>query len=333
MTPPKGKDDLVQLNTIQAGKDILRLKDKRIDFNAPWTLGHPAFLRRRWSLAAANRYCLQLAKSHYENFPVMLSLFTKEQRQALAAIYAFARSADDFADEAFFEGFREQLLAEWESQLLDCQKSTANHPVFVALAEAMRRFDLPCELFCDLLDAFGQDCHKHRFADYEELLDYCRRSANPVGRLVLRVLGIDHADNRYWSDRICTALQLTNHWQDLSVDLANDRIYIPREDLDRFRISEWALLSKTVPRSFADLVLFEVNRTRELFREGWPLVVRSGLPANLYFASVWLGGRAVLRLVKQERHTILYRRPALNARTFTLTLMGAGLDRVPIISK
>jgi len=323
----------VELNTFQRGKDIPRLKGKGISFNAPWILGHPAFLRRRWSLAASNRYCLQMAKSHYENFPVMLSLFTKEQRQALAAIYAFARSADDFADEAYFEGLRERLLAEWESQLLDCQKNEANHPVFVALAEAMQRFDLPCELFRDLLDAFGQDCHKHRYADFEELLDYCRRSANPVGRLVLRVLGIDHDDFGYWSDKICTALQLTNHWQDLSVDLENDRIYLPQEDLDRFRISEWALLSKTVSRSFGDLVLFEVNRTRELFREGWPLVVRSGLPGKLYFASVWLGGRAVLRMVKRERHTILHRRPALNAKTLTLTLMGASLDRVPIISK
>jgi hydroxysqualene synthase len=300
---------------------------------APWMPGSKAFQRRRWSLGASRRYCLQMASSHYENFPVMLSLFSREQREALAAIYAFARTADDFADEHCYQGMREQLLGNWQAQLQGCVSGDAVHPVFVALADAVRRFDLSIHLFEDLLNAFRQDCSKRRYDTFDELLDYCRRSANPVGRLVLGVLGTDRPELIPCADKICTALQLANHWQDISVDLEKDRIYIPREDLDRFRISERSLFAGTASRVFGELVRFEVQRTRELFREGWPLVVKAGYPGNLYFLSVWLGGRAVLRMVRESGRTILARRPVLNANTFTRTLVGAGLDRLPFVTR
>ncbi|HUU03072.1 MAG TPA: squalene synthase HpnC [Myxococcota bacterium] len=295
---------------------------------APWSLEDPVYRRRRWSLAAANRYCLGLTNSHYENFPVAMSLFSKQQQEALAAIYAFARTADDFADEDHFEGMRERLLDEWERQLEVCRDTEVGHPVFIALGNSMRRFELPIEPFFDLLDAFRQDCRQRRYETFSELLDYCRRSANPVGRLVLNVLGLSEPGLAKWSDSICTALQLTNHWQDISVDTRRNRIYIPREDLDRFRVHESTLLTGNPSRLFGDLVVFEANRTRELFRQGRRLLINTGFPGNVYFTAVWMGGRAVLRMVRRTGKSIIHERPVLNAYLFARTLVGAGLSRL-----
>ncbi len=307
----------------QAGR-----RDLRAPPTAPWSMEDPVFGRRRWSLTAANRYCMGLTNSHYENFPVTITLFSKQQQEALAAIYAFARMADDFADEDHFEGMREHLLDEWERQLLVCRDSEVGHPVFIALGNSMRRLKLPIEPFRDLLDAFRQDCRQRRYETFNDLLDYCRRSANPVGRLVLDVLRLSGQEFTDWSDKICTALQLTNHWQDISVDTHRNRIYIPREDLDRFRIHESTLLSGNPSRLFGDLMVFEANRTRELYRQGRRLLVEAGFPGNVYFTAVWMGGRAVLRMVRRSGKSIIHRRPALNAYIFARTLVGAGLSRL-----
>lgn len=295
---------------------------------APWTCGLSIHDATPWTLEDANRFCLDLVRDHYENFPVGLPVFTRGQRDALAAIYAFARIADDFADEPSFDGTRENLLDAWERQLLACFEGQAHHPVFVALSGAARGFDLPLQPFLDLLDAFRQDCRQTRYETFDQLLDYCRRSANPVGRLVLRVLGMDRAALAGWSDCICTALQLTNHWQDLSVDVARNRIYLPLEDLERFRVTEEQLLQGSVPQSFGDLVVFEAERTRGLYLRGSPLLRHAEPPANLYLAAVYIGGRAVLRMVRRSRREVLFRRPAIGLRSMARTLVEAGMSRL-----
>ncbi len=298
---------------------------------APWAFDPSPFRAQSYGLEAANRYCRNMARSHYENFPVAVSLFTKEQRQALSAIYAFARTADDFSDELEFRKVRERLLDDWEDQLRRCFRSEATHPVLIALREVIERFELPETLFLNLLDAFRQDCRKTRYETFEELLDYCRRSANPVGRLVLRVLGSDTRECLKWSDRICTALQLTNFWQDISVDAAKGRIYIPREDMRRFRVSEKAILSAVASLGLGALIRFEVDRTKELFRAGRPLLVHTGFIAALYLFPVWLGGRAVLRLVGKTGADIVTSRPTITAGSLARAITGAGCERLPLV--
>lgn len=264
--------------------------------------------------AAAQRYCATLATEHYENFPVVTAPFSRAQRQALAAVYAFARAADDFADEPAFEGLRERLLDGWEAEVRRCFAGEADHPTFVALREAIARFGYPPEPFLDLLSAFRQDARGHRYASYAELLDYCRRSANPVGRLVLRTLGIRDARRLDWSDRLCTALQLANFWQDLSVDLPRGRLYLPLEDLARYEVPVEAILERRVVPGVAELLRLQLDRTAALFADALPLVACSGWPGAAYLAGVWLGGRTVLALTRALGTDVLHRRPALDPR-------------------
>src|SRR5689334_22872483 len=161
--------------------------------------------------------CLERVRSHYENFPVA-RFVPKEKRGYVAALYAYARAADDFADEPMYEGMRQEKLEQWEARLHAAYAGQAEDPIFIALGETARRLDIPKQLFLDLLSAFRQDTVKNRYETWDELLDYCRRSANPVGRLVLLVFGYRNADLERWSDAICSGLQLANHWQDVAVD-------------------------------------------------------------------------------------------------------------------
>ncbi|MBI5526415.1 MAG: squalene synthase HpnC [Deltaproteobacteria bacterium] len=294
----------------------------------PWSPAGFRFHAGPWEPGAARRFCLAVARDHYENFPVMLSLFRLEVREALAAVYAFARTADDFADEPQFAAFREHLLDQWESQLDDCFAGKASHPVFIALGEAVRRFGLEIGPFRDLLSAFRQDCRKDHYDTVEDLLDYCRRSANPVGRIVLRVLGIDRPEFRVWSDDICTALQLANFWQDVSVDVRRGRLYLPLSDLERFAVRPEALLSGRPPPAFDDVVRFEVDRTRDLFRSGRPLVENTAFPEQLYFAGVWLGGRTVLRMVKDLGADVFFKRPSLGTGALALVWLRAAPEKL-----
>lgn len=280
----------------------------------PWSFKPGQLHGKEWSLEASFRYCRNLAKSHYENFPVIFSLLKKDQQDALATVYAYARIADDFADEEVFYGVRERLLNDWENQLWHCYAGQATHPVFIALHEIISRYSLPAQPFLDLLSAFREDCHKKRWDTFHELTDYCRRSANPVGRIVLKIFKIDSPEFTDWSDNICTALQLTNFWQDISVDLRKGRIYLPLEDLTEFRVNVGTLFSGEVPSSFGNLVRFEVERTEKMFHEGRHLVVNAGFPWTAYFATVWTGGKTVLKMVEDKGRSILYNRPNLNKR-------------------
>ena len=270
-----------------------------------------------WSVESAYDYCARLAKSHYENFPVGSVLAPPSLRKHFYSIYAFARTADDFADEAYDEDHSEQqrlgLLEEWREMLRIAFAGRATHPVFVALAETVAQFELPLDLFEDLLAAFAQDVIVRRYQSFDQLVDYCRRSANPIGRLILLLFG--HRDHQLqtWSDDICTALQLANHWQDVRVDLQKDRIYVPAEDLARFEVSEADLESLRAGRRFQDLMKFEVDRTRELFARGKPLCVSVRGRLGLELRAVWLGGALILDRIERNGYDVFTRRPVITA--------------------
>ena len=198
---------------------------------------------------AAYLYCERLAQAHYENFPVASRLLPPRMRPHIAAIYAFARRADDFADEpGLVDSERLRLLAAWGTRLdrgptAECESRRTPDPepddlIFIALDNTIRTHSLPRSLFHDLLSAFRQDVATRRYSRWADVLDYCRRSANPVGRLVLRVAGYDDARLDAESDAVCTALQLTNFWQDLAIDWQRGRLYVPAEDLERAGASE-----------------------------------------------------------------------------------------------
>jgi phytoene synthase len=228
----------------------------------------------RETLDDAYARCTRQAREHYENFPVGSWLLPRRWRKHIHAVYAFARTADDLADETvdtLSVPERLALLARWRNDLHAALRGETDHPVFAAVKRSIEECHLPVMLFDDLVNAFEQDVLKTRYATFAEVLDYCRRSANPVGRLVLLITGErDEAWHRK-SDLICTALQLANFWQDVSVDAKKDRIYFPRESLTRFGVTEAEVLSGTWSDRARGLVAFEVERTRGMFHEGAPL--------------------------------------------------------------
>jgi squalene synthase HpnC len=253
-------------------------------------------------------HCEARVRRHYENFPVGLWV-PKDKRPYVHALYAFARAADDFADEAIYEGHRAEKLDQWEERLHAAYRGQAEDPIFVALAETVRRLDIPKELLLDLLSAFRQDTVKQRYQTWDELLDYCRRSANPVGRLVLIVFGYRDPSLLPLSDAFCTALQLANHWQDLAVDVSRGRIYVPRELLDRFSVREWDLNASVVTDGFRALMADLLARTRELFERGRPLCDRVGRDLRFELRLTWLGGSAILGRIEAVAYDVFRRRP------------------------
>ena len=260
---------------------------------------------------AAYRHCQELARGHYENFPTASLLLPARVRPAIAAVYAFARTADDFADEKEHEGVRDERLREWLGSLDAALAGRPDGPVFVALADAIPRFELPVQALRDLVDAFRQDVRVSRYGTFEQVLDYCTRSANPVGRLVLAVHDVRDEASVRASDAICTALQLTNFWQDVAVDLDKDRIYLPSEDLARFAVTEADLLARRATPAFRKLLAFEVLRTRRMFAGGWPLVAGTSGRLGLWLRCVWAGGHAILDAIERVDFDVFAHRPAL----------------------
>jgi hydroxysqualene synthase len=267
------------------------------------------------NIEAAYRYCERIARDHYENFPVASALLPAPMRPHIAAVYAFARRADDFADEPGPDvQERLRLLDDWEHRLDRGTTATSgDNLIFVALEHTIRSHRLPRSLFHDLLSAFRQDVVTNRYETWHQVLDYCRRSANPIGRLVLRIAGYDDAALDAQSDGVCTALQLTNFWQDLAIDWRRGRLYLPDEararafarepDLDRGGItSEWrAALEEAT------------ERTKELFQAGRPVcdAVRGRLRWELRFT--WLGGMRILEHIEAAGFDVFRHRPTLTA--------------------
>lgn len=268
-----------------------------------------------YTLAEAFAYCERMARAHYENFPVGSLLIPRNRRAHVCNIYAFARTADDFADEGYdtplMETERLAALDDWEQQLEDCLQGRAHHPIFMALAETVKQLQLPPEPFRNLLSAFRQDVVKRRYADFDEVLDYCRRSANPVGQLILLLFGYREEHLHALSDDICTALQLANFWQDVSVDLQKDRVYLPQHEMAQFGYSEADLQARQFNQQYADLLKFQVQRTRQLFEKGraLPRLVNGRLAYELRLT--WLGGVRILERIEKLGYDTLNSRPKI----------------------
>jgi hydroxysqualene synthase len=266
------------------------------------------------SLREAQRFCADLTRRHYENFPVASILIPARIRSAVQAIYAFARIADDFADEPAHEGRRLERLDEWRNMLDECFHGRAIHPVFVALGDAVRRHALPPEPFRDLLEAFRTDVTCRRHEDFASLLRYCRLSANPVGRLILHLFGHDDPVLVGRSNAFCTALQLANHWQDVAIDLAKDRIYLPADEREACGVTEDDLRAGRVTDGFRRLMLDQIARVRILFSTARPLCDAVGGRLRWELRLTWLGGMRVLDRIEAAGCDVFGRRPKLGAR-------------------
>ncbi|MGH7843325.1 MAG: squalene synthase HpnC [Candidatus Binataceae bacterium] len=263
------------------------------------------------SLADAYAYCARLARSHYENFTLASWLMPRAMRPHMYAIYAYARIADDFADEL---ADRERSLAkldEWERELDLAYAGAPRHPVMVALAETARRFALPREPFADLLRAFRGDVDFRGFETIDELLEYARFSANPIGRIVLYLFDYRDAERQHLSDLVCSGLQLANFWQDVAIDQAKGRVYFPRRDLERFNVTVAELGAGQISPAFVALMRHEIEFARDLLTRGAELhrLVDRRLSRDiLMFAG---GGLAMLRAIERIGYDVFTRRPKL----------------------
>jgi phytoene synthase len=261
-----------------------------------------------------------MAVGHYENFPVASLLLPAPLRAPVEVIYRFARSADDFADEGDdAPEIRLQKLSDYRRQL-----GAPATPLFHDVAKIIREHELPVELFADLLDAFSQDVTKKRYASYAEVLDYCRRSANPVGRLLLHLFKRTSELDLRRSDAICSALQLINHWQDVDIDYTRDnRVYLPQDEMARFGVSERHLREKVCDFAFQSLMAFEVQRTRTLMLEGAAL--GKSLPGRigLEIRATVQGGLRILEKIERVGYDVFRRRPVLRPFDWPLLLLKA----------
>ena len=262
-------------------------------------------------LHEAYRVCEDIARTHYENFPVASRFIPADRRSALAAIYAFARQADDVADAEAPSEDRVESLEAIEEALLRALDGAPRGPVLTALADAVERHHLPTEPFLDLLGAFRLDARDTVFPTWSDLLAYCRGSANPVGRLVLTLHGIADPDTLRRSDSICTALQLTNFWQDLGPDLKRGRLFLPLEDLARFGLRREGLTRPESREALTRLLRHECALTRDLFARGAPIVKRTPRLLSIHLRATIAGGRAILRSVERLGGSVLERRPSL----------------------
>lgn len=260
---------------------------------------------------------------HYENFPVASILLPPPLRRPVELIYRFARSADDFADEGErTDEERLMLLASYGDELRMIERGERSRlPLFQQLGEVVKQHDLPIPLFQDLLSAFTQDVTKKRYADYGEVLDYCRRSASPVGRLLLVLFGAATAQNLRHSDSICASLQVINFLQDVAIDYRNGRIYLPQDELARFGVEERLLAAGKVNDAWRSFMTFQVNRTRRILLEGAPLgralKGRIGLEMRMIIA----GGDRILSKIAGVRYNVLRHRPVLRAYDWLLLLL------------
>lgn len=270
--------------------------------------------------------CARLARTHYENFTVGSFLLPRGTKKHLHALYAFARTTDDIGDES--EGDRLANLDAWEEDFRRIRSGTPRHPVHVALVETVRKFDIPDEPFLRLIEANRIDQRKTRHETFADLLHYCDRSANPCGHLVLYAFGERDPESRRLADFTCTALQLVNFWQDLAIDRAKGRVYIPQEDLRKFDYSEEQLSRGEVNDRFRALMRFESARTRDYFERGLPLADRLKGAARLDVRLFSRGGMRVLDLIERAGYDVFRKRPALSklgkARLALETLLGIG---------
>lgn len=263
--------------------------------------------------------------NHYENFPVASLLLPPRFRHPVEQIYRFAREADDFADEGTATPARRiAALGEFRAELDRIERGERPRlALFEELERVVREYRLPLELFRDLLDAFTQDVTKGRYANYAEVLDYCRRSANPIGRLLLHLFEDATGDNLRWSDAICSALQLINFWQDVAVDYAKNRIYLPQDEMSKHGVTERHVAGQLCDRNWAALMSFQVERARALLQSGAPL--GRALPGRigLEIRVTVQGGLRILEKIERARYDVFRQRPVLRWHDWPLLIARA----------
>jgi squalene synthase HpnC/squalene synthase HpnD len=285
------------------------------------------------SVAEAEQYTRWLATHHYENFHVVSWMLPRRLRRHFYNVYAFCRWADDLGDEVGDAARALELLDWWENELNLCYEGRPCHPVFVALAPTIRAFDIPAQPFRDLLTAFRHDQTVHRYPTWEDVLGYCRYSANPVGRLVLYLCGYRDAERQRLSDATCTALQLANFWQDVSRDLEKGRIYIPIDALERHGLEIKDIEGRVFDERYPALMRDLIARTRQLFAQGWPLAATLDGRLRVDIQLFSRGGIAVLDAIESIAYNTLARRPSIGpARRAALLVRTLGSQLLPALS-
>lgn len=289
-------------------------------------------VRETPSAEDSNAYCQTLATGHYENFPLVSWLLPRGLHQHFYNVYAFCRWADDLGDEIGDTERSLELLGWWRDELKACYSGQSRHPVFVALWPTIGQFDIPEELFADLISAFEQDQRIPEYDTRDQVLDYCTRSANPVGRIVLHLCRQVSEQTFAWSDSICTGLQLANFWQDVSRDLDINRVYLPKEDRDRFGVTREELFARHTTDGFLELMKYEVDFARDLLESGLPLVDVLPGPLQIDIELFARGGLRILQRIEQINYRVLETRPVVTKfdalRMLTSCLLRAGCRRV-----
>jgi squalene synthase HpnC len=279
------------------------------------------------SVEKASEYTRWLSTSHYENFKIVSWLLPKRLHQHFYNVYAYCRWADDLGDEIPDPKVALKLLDAWDEELAAAYRGSPSHPVFIALSGTVREFNIPIEPFRDLLTAFRQDQRVHQYENWEGVLEYCRYSANPVGRLVLYLAGYRDAERQRLSDATCTALQLANFWQDVARDLDKDRVYIPMDLLRENGLTREKLFEKKFDDRYVAVMKELIARTRKLFNEGAPLAATLSPEFRVDIEMFTRGGRAVLEGIESVGYDTLHRRPAVSRATQVKLLAGAILGR------
>lgn len=279
----------------------------------------PGINRRPPSLREAHQYTWNLATSHYENFPVVSWAVPRKLRQDFANVYAFCRWADDLGDETGSPEKSRKLLNWWQLELEKCNQGQAEHPVYVALQGTIKRFTIPIDPFADLISAFMQDQVFREYESFHQLRDYCRRSADPVGRIVLYLAERVSSQNLALSDSICTGLQLVNFWQDVARDFKIGRIYLPHEDRLRFSYSDNMLREQRATPEFLELMRFEVDRARDFLLIGQPLVEQMPGRLLLDIDLMIRGGLLVLTGIERLNYDVWRTRPKIRKAQLAVT--------------
>jgi squalene synthase HpnC len=284
--------------------------------------------RKLISDAESQAYCRHLAVSHYENFPIVSWLLPRFLHQHFFNVYAFCRWADDLGDETGDRSRSLELLDWWRHELNRCYENSPRHPVYIALQPTIRRFGIPAEPFEDLISAFEQDQRVTEYETFAQLRDYCRRSADPVGRLVLYLCQAHTPENVEWSDSVCTGLQLANFWQDVARDRDVGRTYLPREDRERFGYDDKALQERTTNAAFLELMEFEVERAQQYLHAGLPLV--DDMPGRLQIdIDLFIrGGLQILREIERIGYRVWERRPVVTKWQFARMFLSSSVRAV-----
>ena len=280
------------------------------------------------SLEESRVYCERLAKTHYENFSVATWFLPARLRQHFYNVYAYCRISDDLGDEVGHPQQSLELLDQWESELNACYEGMPRHPVFVALAETVRQFSIPQHEFSDLLIAFRQDQTVSRFETFNDVLGYCRYSANPVGHLVLYLCGYSDPERQRLSDSTCTALQLANFWQDVTLDYEKGRIYLPLEDMRRFGVTADDVAARRSTPEFIAMMRFEVERARQWFEQGLPLVGKVSRELAVDLLLFTRGGQEILNAIERQNFDVLRRRPVISKPRKLWLVLRAAADKI-----